>query len=237
MRGLFCFLIILLGMGQSVQAGEKHRPSDAKMVTGWEAVGRLNIAGINMCTGALIGPDIVLTAAHCLYDTKTGKMVDPTRIEFLAGFDRGQPKASRRVARAIVHDKYRYRPKGQAQIGHDLAVLRLERPISGDVITPFRTEERPEKGDALGVIAYSRTNTRSPLLEEPCHVMARRHETLVMSCSVDFGGSGAPVLVLHGGQNPKLVSVISAKAMVGRTEVSVGTVLDQALKQLLRRAG
>ncbi len=50
----------------------------------WEAVGRLNIGGNSFCTGALIAPDIVLTAAHCLYNSDTGEL-DQSRPGRISG--------------------------------------------------------------------------------------------------------------------------------------------------------
>ncbi|HLQ18781.1 MAG TPA: trypsin-like serine protease, partial [Tabrizicola sp.] len=70
---------------------------------GWDAVGKLVLGKHGFCTGALIGPRLVLTAAHCLYDKTTGVQMRPEEIEFQAGFRNGRAVAYRRVSRAVTH--------------------------------------------------------------------------------------------------------------------------------------
>src|SRR5512134_3142634 len=46
----------------------------------WLAIGRVNRTSGGFCTGALVAPDLVLTARHCLIDHRTGLRVKPDTV-------------------------------------------------------------------------------------------------------------------------------------------------------------
>lgn len=195
----------------------------------WEAVGRLDINGTGFCTGALIAPDLVLTAAHCLFDKVTNARIDPARIEFLAGWRNGRASAYRYVRRAVIHPDYVYNDTVSTdRVRNDVALLELQRPIRNTTVVPFQTGDRPRKGEKVGVVSYALNRSEAPSLQEVCEVMARQQGILVMSCDVDFGSSGAPIFSFAG-DRPRIVSVVSAKAEVQGARVALGTSLDQSL--------
>lgn len=227
--------VLFAALGFSSGAAAQERANTASNVAGWEAVGRLNMNNRAMCTGAMISPDTVLTAAHCLFDPGNGRRVKANKIRFEAGLSGGRAKAAREVVKAVIHPGYRHNHGGANDASVDIAILKLATPIPQ--IQPFATDARPETGDALGVISYTYTQANTPKLQHPCNVLARKGDVLVMNCQVDFGASGAPVFAVQGGARPRLVSVISSKAAMGSRPVSVGTILDTALQVLLRRAG
>ncbi|WP_102109104.1 trypsin-like serine peptidase [Oceaniglobus roseus] len=198
---------------------------------GWDGVGRLNMGERAFCTGALIADNLVLTAAHCLFDKKTGRPFEASEITFLAGWRDGRAEAYRGVRRAMAHPDYAPRSTEVGTISNDIALIELDQPIRTSRITPFATHDGPAPGAEVGVVSYARDRAETPSLQEVCHVLARQSDALILSCAVDFGASGAPIFVIENGV-PQIVSVVSAMAEVESKTVSIGTALTQPLAEL-----
>ena len=232
LRPVLVTLFVMLAGGTIAQDSRLERLDVGDAARQWEAVGRLELGGRGFCTGALVAPNLVLTAAHCLYDRATGARVDHGRIEFMAGWRNGRAVAYRTIRRAVVHPDYDFDAEVTAdRVRNDLALLELHHPINNTRVTPFETDERPRKGQEIGVISYAKDRAEAPSLQNVCKVMARQQGVLIMSCDVDFGSSGAPVFSFEGGQ-PRIVSVVSAMAEVEGRKVSLGTQLVAPLQTL-----
>lgn len=208
---------------------------------GWEAVGRIEQDGRGFCTGALIATDMVLTAAHCLYDRATGDRLDPAGLRFLVGWRTGRAEAYRRVIQAVAHPDYRFAPDPVVQtgavasgVGPDLALLRLDRPVRLPQVVPLRPGAAPATGEEVGIVSYGEDRSEVPSLQEVCPIMGQRADLMVLSCAVEFGASGAPVFVLRDG-SVRIVAVVSAKAEVAGRAVALAVPVAGALDDL--RAG
>jgi len=231
LSGLLTILLALAGTA---------RAEDAAMVTletaddsrGWDAVGKLALGNHGFCTGALIAPQLVLTAAHCLYDKETGVQLRPEDIEFQAGFRNGRALAYRSVIRAVAHPDYRYSAEDKLdRVMSDLALLELSQPIRLPSLVPFMTGATPVEGDAVGVVSYAQYREEAPSIQETCEVLAGRSHALILTCTVDFGSSGAPVFTVTEGV-ARVVSVISAKAEVEGRKVALAVPVTGALEAL-----
>ncbi|MDN3719670.1 trypsin-like serine protease [Roseibium salinum] len=70
----------ILALSVSALAPSISRAAELEVIDStqapWPSIGRVNVAGFrstSMCTGTLIAPTVVLTAAHCLHDLRTLK--------------------------------------------------------------------------------------------------------------------------------------------------------------------
>ncbi|MDP2085388.1 MAG: trypsin-like peptidase domain-containing protein [Gemmobacter sp.] len=231
MRAYVLILLAALALTPATAGAEALRRLDTGTDSkGWEAVGRLNLDGKGFCTGALIAEDLVLTAAHCLFDRRSGARIDPSRIEFLAGWRNGRASAYRKVRKAATHPGYVFQV-GAGDVRHDLALLRLDQPIRVPSIRPYATGSEPAFGARVGVVSYAHDRADAASLQNVCHILRYQAGVMVLSCDVDFGSSGAPVFSMEGGV-PRVVSVVAAKAEMTGQKVALGTTLAPDLAAL-----
>jgi protease YdgD len=72
----------------------------------WNAIAKVQTNIATRCTGALVGPSTVMTAAHCLYNRRTHALLQPGSLHVLFGYEPGGYLRHVQVVRYVVGDGF-----------------------------------------------------------------------------------------------------------------------------------
>ncbi|QRF67082.1 trypsin-like serine protease [Ponticoccus alexandrii] len=167
-------------------------------------MGRLNLAGHRhreMCTGTLVAPDLVLTAAHCVTVPADGLPKRQADMIFVAGWDGGTHAGASGIARILVHPEAY--ASGRFDLSHDLALVQLREPLT----PPPLPVAIADPTGPLTLMGYRRRQPHRLTVAADCHGAGRA--VWMIDCRVEQGQSGGPVLAGEGTAR-RVVGVISA---------------------------
>ncbi|RBI87725.1 serine protease [Rhodosalinus halophilus] len=197
------------------------------------AVGRVNLAGYRsrtLCSGALVAPDLVLTAAHCV-TAPDGTPLPLDDIHFVAGWDRGAHQGHGRAAAVTLHPDWAGTERGE--VVSDLALIRLKAPLPQ---APLATAPPAPEPVPRALAGYAATRPHSASARHPCDETARVGRYLVLACPAEGGLSGGPVLE-HGPDRWRVVGVIAGGSSDMATPQTHAAGLGRAILRLIPSVG
>lgn len=207
----------------------------------FSAMGRIQIAGQSFCGGTLVGPKVVITAGHCLWNKKRNRWWAPEDVHFVAGYQRSSFIAHGRGVRFLTPLTQEHKAPDQNSIVNDWALVELDRPIGKQVGWLGLSRESQEsiaarQGEGttapspLFLAAYRSDRAHAMSLQSHCMITRLRvHGRVIYTdCQVVHGSSGSALVSFENGQF-EVVGVVSARLRLRDRPTQTAVVTSWAL--------
>lgn len=182
--------------------GEDDREVADSSKAPWRSVGRIAHAGfrdIGSCTGTLISPMAVATAAHCFFHPRSHAPLPLGNFRFILGLARDKNLGISRVKCIKFHPDNDPQPNPDLRRSFaDSAIVILETP-QAEAPIELAADSDLTKGTRVSHAGYGRDRLYALSVHNDCRIIQNDGNTVLTDCDTNLGQSGGPVLVERDG--------------------------------------
>lgn len=176
----------------------------------FDAIALIETTAGGRCTGAMVAPRVVLTAAHCLVSGNAAGLVPPADISVRLG--------GRTARGTTLRSGAGFDPAREEPWRADWALVTLAAPLGSGLALPL-LREAPRQGTPVTLAAWQHDRPDVLLADRACRVVTvstfgPQGILVGHNCAGTVGSSGAPILVPAAGGYA--VAGVQVKAALGQ---------------------
>ena len=172
----------------------------------WSSVGKIYNSSGAGCTGSVVGPGKVLTAAHCIFNARTRHFIRPELIHFLLGYEGGRYRSHFIVAHYEIGPGYDPAAVTKAQAS-DWAVLTISASENDNIQPIYLANDLALENADIMLPGFAQDHAFAMTADTNCHLVGYSGSLMVSDCVALPGDLGAPIIAADGAGKFHVVGV------------------------------